>query len=162
MKNKKLFTLIIFICFVFSSCTIKTTEQYYNESNSENTDLIAVTFSIDCKKIVENKLNSLQNDGIIIDKTEYHIPKNSSVYDLLIKAVKKNKIPIEIQGNELNKENSVYIEGIDNIYEFDYGELSGWIYLVNNQQILKSADKCILNDGDIVEWKYTLDLNKTP
>lgn len=27
--------------------------------------------------------------------------------------------------------NSAYIEGINNLYEFDCGELSGWMYKVN-------------------------------
>ena len=51
--------------------------------------------------------------------------------------------------------NSVYIEGINNIYEFDCGELSGWLYKVNNESPGVGCSLYKLKDGDVVEWIYT-------
>ena len=54
----------------------------------------------------------------------------------------------------------VYIEGIAYLYEFDYGDLSGWIYHINGAVPSVGCGKYILSDGDRVEWLYTLDLGE--
>ncbi len=56
--------------------------------------------------------------------------------------------------------NSTYIEGIHNLYEFDGGELSGWMYRVNGTFPNRGASAYRLTDGDQVEWVYTLDLGR--
>jgi hypothetical protein len=53
-----------------------------------------------------------------------------------------------------------YIEGIDNLYEFDKGGKSGWLYRVNGTFPNKSAGAYILKKGDRIEWVYTLELGK--
>ena len=53
---------------------------------------------------------------------------------------------------------NVYIRGINNVYEFDFGELSGWIYLVNGKQPPVGAGNYIPKDTDVIEWIYTLDI----
>ena len=54
--------------------------------------------------------------------------------------------------------NSAYIEGIHNLYEFDVGELSGWMYSVNGWYPNYGCSRYALKDGDVVEWRYTCDL----
>ena len=54
--------------------------------------------------------------------------------------------------------NSAYIEGIGNIYEFDCGELSGWLYKVNGNFPSYGCSRYKLKPGDKVEWVYTCDL----
>ena len=53
---------------------------------------------------------------------------------------------------------SVYVEGISNIYEFDCGELSGWMYKVNGWFPNYGCSRYQLKPGDRVEWVYTCDL----
>ena len=53
---------------------------------------------------------------------------------------------------------SAYIEGINNLYEFDCGELSGWIYSVNGDYPSYGCALYKLKDGDAVMWQYTCDL----
>ena len=55
---------------------------------------------------------------------------------------------------------SVYVEGIGNLYEFDAGELSGWMYRVNGEFPNFGCSKYILKNGDKVEFVYTCDLGK--
>ena len=50
--------------------------------------------------------------------------------------------------------NGAYIEGIGNLYEFDVGELSGWMYSVNGSAPNVSCGKYVLKDGDTVSWYY--------
>ena len=56
--------------------------------------------------------------------------------------------------------NSVYIKGIQNIYEYDAGPLSGWMYRVNGWFPNFGASQYELKEGDTIEWVYTLDLGK--
>lgn len=55
---------------------------------------------------------------------------------------------------------SAYIKGINNIYEFDAGELSGWMYSVNGVFPNYGCSIYNLNDGDVIQWMYTCDLGK--
>ena len=56
--------------------------------------------------------------------------------------------------------NSAYIEGIGNLYEFDCGELSGWMYSVNGVWPDYGCSGYTLHDGDTVVWSYTCDLGR--
>ena len=53
---------------------------------------------------------------------------------------------------------SVYIEGIGNLYEFDGGPLSGWMYSVNGVFPNVGCSGCDLHDGDVIAWRYTCEL----
>ena len=54
--------------------------------------------------------------------------------------------------------NSAYVEGINNLYEFDVGSLSGWMYSVNGWFPNYGCSRYALQNGDVVEWVYTCDL----
>ena len=68
--------------------------------------------------------------------------------------MKKNKIHMDFVNSSVY--NSVYVRGISNIYEKDFGDLSGWIYTVNGEIPSLGCSKYKLSPGDVVEWKYTL------
>ena len=55
---------------------------------------------------------------------------------------------------------SAYIMGINNIYEFDAGELSGWTYKVNGWYPNYGCSRYQLQPGDEIEWHYTCDLGR--
>ena len=55
---------------------------------------------------------------------------------------------------------SMYIRGIGELYEFDHGDLSGWIYTVNGERIMTDCDSYVLKDGDSILWEYTLSLTE--
>ena len=55
---------------------------------------------------------------------------------------------------------SAYIEGIGNLYEFDVGELSGWMYSVNGWFPNYGCSRYQLQNGDVICWVYTCDLGK--
>jgi uncharacterized membrane-anchored protein len=54
----------------------------------------------------------------------------------------------------------VYIQGINNIYEFDAGALSGWMYRVNGWFPNYGASRYVVQQGDVIEWVYTCDLGR--
>ena len=53
---------------------------------------------------------------------------------------------------------SVYIEGIGNIYEFDCGPQSGWMFSVNEVYPGLGCSAYTLADGDVIVFSYTCDL----
>ena len=72
--------------------------------------------------------------------------------------MKKNKIHLEFVNTPVY--NSAYIEGIANIYEFDCGELSGWMYKVNDWFPNYGSSRYQLQDGDTIVYVYSCDLGR--
>ena len=77
-------------------------------------------------------------------------------FDVLQRVCRDNAIHME--SNWTPVYNSAYVEGINNLYEFDVGSLSGWMYNVNGWYPNYGCSRYQLKDGDVVEWCYTCDL----
>lgn len=121
------------------------------------------TLSVSCAAILDNmdwldpeKVELVPEDGVILPPTEVTFYEGESVFNLLQREMKKNKIHMEFENTPIY--NSAYIEGIHNLYEFDCGELSGWMYRVNGWFPNYGCSRYALKDGDVVEWVYTCDL----
>mgnify|MGYP000547412666 FL=1 len=56
--------------------------------------------------------------------------------------------------------NSDYIEGINNLYEYDCGRGSGWMYCVNGWYPNYGCSRYIVQPGDEIEWHYTCDFGR--
>ena len=70
--------------------------------------------------------------------------------------MKKNGIHMAFSFNPVF--NSRYIEGINNLYEFNCGSGSGWMYRVNGVFPNYGCSQYQVEDGDTIEWLYTCDL----
>ncbi|MCI6737283.1 MAG: DUF4430 domain-containing protein [Intestinibacter sp.] len=126
------------------------------------------TLSITCKTLLkpENKKVAISNgkedmipsDGVIYKTKKVKFYKNESVFDVLLRETKANKIHMEYVMTPAY--NSNYIEGIHNLYEFDGGELSGWMYSVNGWFPNYGCSRYKLKDGDSIKWVYTCDLGR--
>ena len=121
------------------------------------------TFSIECSTILNNlnmldseKLEAVPSGGVILAKTTVTFYEGESVFDVLQRVCKEKGIHMESSWTPIY--NSAYIEGIHNLYEFDCGELSGWMYRVNGWYPNYGCSRYQLKDGDVVEWRYTCDL----
>jgi len=137
----------------------------FQEQTITKSDELTCTFSVTCKTILNNmdkldkdKLESLPTDGIIYKTQTVVFSEGESVFDLLLREMKRNKIPMEFVDTPIYKSN--YIEGIHNLYEFDCGELSGWMYKVNGALNSHGSSQHMLKNGDVVEWLYTCDLGR--
>lgn len=143
----------------------KQTEGGTAKTVGTSTDAAAVdhcTLSITCNTVFDNldsldssKLEILPEDGVILAKRVVEFTKGETVFDVLLRETKTNKIHMEYSSNPTF--NSSYIEGINNLYEFDCGELSGWTYKINGKGVGYGSSNYILSDGDVVEWVYTCD-----
>lgn len=120
------------------------------------------TLSVRCDTILNNmdklkpgKEGLIPPDGIIFPAAEVVFHEGESVFNVLQREMKKNKIHMEFVNTPST--NSAYIEGINNIYEFDCGQNSGWTYKVNGKSPNYGCSRYTLKPGDIVEWIYTCD-----
>jgi hypothetical protein len=121
--------------------------------------------SVSCGTILDNmdllekaKWELVPEDGIIFPATEVIFYEGESVFNVLLREMKKAKIHMEFENTPIY--NSAYIEGINNLYEFDVGELSGWMYSVNDWFPNYGCSRYKLIDGDVVNWVYTCDLGR--
>lgn len=126
-----------------------------------------VTISIDAKtilnnmdKVKENKRAYVPADGWILYPTQVEINDGDTVFTVLEKVTRTNRIHMEYQGASQNIYGSVYIQGIHQLYEFDCGELSGWMYSVNGAYVSVGASASPVYDGQVIRWMYTCDLGK--
>jgi len=97
-------------------------------------------------------------DGVIYHMTAVTAFEGESVFDLLLREMRGSRIHMEFRNTPIL--NSAYIVAINNLYEFDAGELSGWMYSVNGLFPGFGASQFILNHGDVVEWHFTLDMGR--
>ena len=123
------------------------------------------TFSIECSTILNNlseldpdKLELVPSNGVILAPTTVTFYEGESVFDVLQRVCKENNIHLEFSWTPIY--NSAYIEGIHNLYEFDCGALSGWMYRVNGWYPNYGCSRYQLADGEVVEWRYTCDLGE--
>lgn len=97
-------------------------------------------------------------DGIILPLTEFSIAENENALDLLYDAVKVYGLQTEVDGVSGDVVETAYVRGIASLYEFDFGDLSGWTYTVNGERPSVGCGAYTLHDGDAVAWVYTIDL----
>lgn len=119
-----------------------------------------VTIAISCKTAINKGVNKepgfthLPSDGVILATTTMEIQDGETVFEVLEKVVRQNKIHMEYSGSG----SSIYIEGIDNLYEFDGGQNSGWMYSVNGWYPNYGCGVYKLKPNDVIQWNYTCDL----
>lgn len=120
------------------------------------------TFSISCAAVLDNmdkldksKREIIPDDGWILEPVTVTFNEGESVFDVLKQVCKDNKIQLEFSFTPIY--NSSYIEGINNLYEFDCGSLSGWMYEVNDWFPNYGCSRYEVKNGDVIEWQYTCD-----
>ncbi|MFZ3130288.1 MAG: DUF4430 domain-containing protein [Desulfosporosinus sp.] len=130
---------------------------------SDNTDKKAVTIAINCSTAVAKGLDKqakfkavVPADGIILPPTKVEFKDGETVFDALKAIVRANQIQLQYEGSQ----ETPYIKGINNLYEFDGGPLSGWMYSVNKLYANYGCNKTKLKNGDAIEWNYTCNLGK--
>ncbi len=95
-------------------------------------------------------------DGILLAEMEVQFSEGESVFDVFRRTLRNEKIHFEYV--DASAYNSVYIEGIGNLYEFDCGPQSGWMYCVNGVYPGLGCSSYTLSDGDKIVFSYTCDM----
>lgn len=126
---------------------------------------LVCTYEIRCDTLldtskVENEaiLPYIPSNGVVLAATQVEFKDGESVFDVLKRVTRENDIQMEFREDALYS--GAYIEGINYLYEFDGGTLSGWMYKVNGQFPNYGCSKYLLKNGDKVVWMYTCDLGR--
>lgn len=170
MKKKILTAAVVLaiLAVVISNVHIQSVDEYYlehAEDIKEDSETVYLTIRCDTvfdnmDKLDDNVKKYIPDDGIILEKTEYVLRNGDTVFDILQRAARINKVQMEYEGADNNVYGTVYIEGINYLYEFSCGELSGWMYMVNGEFLRYGCSNYILKDGDEIVWLYTCNLGE--
>lgn len=107
-------------------------------------------------KLPKEKATLVPENGILLETVEVEFTGGESVFDVFRKVLREEKIHFEYV--DASAYDSVYIEGIGNIYEFDCGPQSGWMFSVNGIYPGLGCSAYTLADGDVIVFNYTCDL----
>ena len=120
----------------------------------------SVTIEIRCDTILSNMAYLEQGksvfvpaNGVILATSRVQISEGDTAFDVLKAACSATGIQLEYSFTPLY--NAYYIEGINNLYEFDCGEQSGWMYKVNGWFPNYGCSQYEMSDGDVMVWCYT-------
>ncbi|MBE5921240.1 MAG: DUF4430 domain-containing protein [Lachnospiraceae bacterium] len=158
-RNKKDYMALLILAAIALALVwltnFQTVDDYYNSDNGVKENAIGtVTLTIKCDTVAgESGAEHIPQGGIILDGVEFEIEDGDTVFDLLTEAVRKYEIHMESSGTGA----TVYVEGLNHLYEFDYGDRSGWLYYVNDTDPSVSCGEYVLKDGDDVAWYYSCD-----
>jgi len=181
MKNKKILICLLVVMAVlmafFAGCDKDETPQTtptapVNDSetpdgsatdNEAGENGLSCTVFISCEVLLDNmdmldkdKHEMVPADGIILPVTTVSFEEGDDVFTLLQRVCRENKIHLEFSEDPIYS--SAYVEGLNNLYEFDGGELSGWYYSANGWFPNYGSSRYVLEDGDVIEWHYSCDM----
>lgn len=120
------------------------------------------TFVIECKTILDNKdklkkgLEKYVPDDAVIFSGTVGFDSGESVYDILRRICDENSIQMEASYTPAFS--SYYVEGINNLYEFDCGQGSGWMYSVNGVFPNYGCSSYKPANNDKIAFRYTCEL----
>ena len=120
----------------------------------------ACTIEIRCDTILNNKKDLrpgldvyVPDSGTILPATTVTFTEGETVFDVLKRICDERSIQIEYSFTPMY--GSYYVEGINNLYEFDCGQQSGWMYKVNGWFPNYGCSSYKLEAGDTIVWAYT-------
>ena len=126
----------------------------------EDDGALHCTVTIECSTVLEHmddlkpgKADIVPPDGVLLPETTVSFSEGDTVFDVLQRACRENGIPLEFSITPGT--GGAYIEGIDNLYEFDCGSLSGWKYKVNGVYPNVGCSSVTVQPGDTIVWQYT-------
>ena len=122
-----------------------------------------VFISIRCDTAVDKGMNLdsqwagiVPSSGTILAKTKVEFQEGDTVFDVLCRIRDTYKIHVSYRGTN----GAQYVDGINNLYEFDGGRWSGWMYCVNDWYPNYGCGQYAVKNGDVIEWNYTCNLGR--
>ncbi|MBR5368335.1 MAG: DUF4430 domain-containing protein [Lachnospiraceae bacterium] len=163
-RNPKNFIFVLIVAGLAATAVFfsdfATGTDYYRSETLEGEVAGEVTFTIRCDTIAGlGDSEFIPEDGCILKETTYAFAQDETVYDILVRAIKDNKLHMEKKKTGSGPRD-YYICGIANIYEYDWGELSGWMYYVNGESPSVGCGEYRVKDGDRIEWLYTREIGR--
>lgn len=164
--------VLVMVLILVMGTDIQSVDEYYlthMEDIQEDSETVTISIRCDTLRQPENwkKLKKqlqdekyVPEDGVILEENTYVLRKGDTAFDLLKRACRYNKIQMEYSGPDTNVYSTTFIKGINYVYEYSCGELSGWMYKVNGKFPGVGSGSYKLKDKDVIEWVYTCDLGR--
>lgn len=140
----------------------KTTEDKTTETATTEEQGPTCSIVIRCDNILYHmedlspaKAAYVPSNGIILGTLAVKFKQGDTAFDILKKVCSEKGIQLEYSYTPMY--GSYYIEGIHNLYEFDCGVNSGWLYKVNGWLPSYGCSEYEVEDGDVIVWMYTCD-----
>jgi len=118
------------------------------------------TIEVRCDTILDNmgdlapgKSSCVPGNGVILAASTVRFAQGDTVLDVLKAAASATGLQLEYSYTP--GYGSYYVEGINNLYEFDCGNESGWMYKVNGWFPNYGCSEYQVRDGDVIVWCYT-------
>lgn len=137
---------------------IQSPSEYYSQQSAGD---MKITVSADCSAVLAamdridegiNPASVIPADGVVIAECEVNAQEGAAAFDALIAAAREQRVSVDYVGSFYG----VYVRGIGYIYEFGFGDMSGWVYKVNGKMPDISSGEYVLSEGDVVEFIYTI------
>lgn len=144
-----------------TTAPVETTEPTETTAPPETTepDSYSCTITIRCDTILNNmdslnpgKAGYVPSNGVILSSVSVEFTEGETVFDILKRVCNATGIQLEYS---MSSYGSYYVEGINNLYEFDCGAESGWMYKVNGWFPNYGCSEYTLKDGDVIVWAYS-------
>ena len=150
----------LLLCCLLCGCTAEKTAQV---PDTDGDGKLTCTLEVRCDTLLQRKTEltaekaALRPDnGILLETVTVEFEAGDTVFDIFRQTLRQEKIHFEYV--DASAYSAVYIEGIGNLYEFDCGPQSGWMYSVNGIYPGLGCSGYTLADGDVIVFSYTLDL----
>jgi len=131
MKRILAVLLVLIMAFAMTACG--------SDSNTDaQTAMISVEVEIDFPD--DSGINDIE-DAVV------QIPEGGTVLDALSAYGEANDCEIVMEETA----NPPYVVGIGGHQATD---TAGWVYEVNDEMVMESADACVVNDGDEISWSF--------
>lgn len=129
-------------------------------SGSSGTAISTCTIQIRCDTVLHNIGNLAPGkdayvpvNGTILAASTVQIADGDTIFDVLRAVCSAAGLQLEYSWTPAY--DSYYIEGINNLYEFDCGSGSGWVFRLNGWSIDRGASKVAVSNGDFISVDYT-------
>ena len=137
---------------------IQTPEQYYSVQDKQNT-VGAVTISIRCDTVIGQPGTAhLPANGQILPEMSVPICEGETVFDILSQVAAEHRLRIQNTGVTASSAALAYVTAINDLKEYDFGDLSGWVYFVNGTSPSVGCGEYRVQDGDCIVFAYTCNL----
>lgn len=130
------------------------------QDQADDAEILECTITIRCDTILDHmedltagKEAYVPANGCILATSTVEFTEGETVFDILSRVCEYAGIQLEYAWTPLY--NSYYIEGINQLYEFDCGNESGWMFKVNGWFPNYGCSAYTLKDGDSIVWTYT-------
>jgi len=141
----------------------KPAEPELSAEETSESEKLTCTVYVSCTTVLDHMdevseaaKSLVPSSGYLLGSVTVEFAEGETIFAILRRVLQENGIAMEYSQSVVYS--SAYIEGIGGLYEFDVGELSGWMYSVNGVFPRYGCSNQTVQNGDTIAWLYTCDL----